>query len=159
MGTDNPNESQNDYDNLKYQNKNLSENIGDQNKKRPFRERLYSDPQRMPKEDELLQPIRRHSNAVNNNLRNNLCSNESSNPQRNSIGFSSKNHNNLGELPTLVERNKNRKLSQQYCADFKKSYMEGNKNSFLNHLADSLNHGTTIPQEELEKFREEYIPK
>ena len=126
MGTDNPNESQNDYDNLKYQSKNLSENIGDQNKKRPFRERLYSDPQQMPKEDELLQPIRRHSNAVNNNLRNNLCSNESSNPQHNSIGFSSKNHNNLGELPTLVERNKNRKLSQQYCADFKKSYMEGN---------------------------------
>ena len=160
MGTDNPNESQNDYDNLKYQSNNLSENIGDQNKKRPFRERLYSDPQQMPKEDELLQPIRRHSNAVKNHLQNNLCSNESSNPQHNSIGFSSKNQNNLGELPTLVERNKNRKLSQQYCADFKKSYMEGNiKNSFLNHLADSLNHGTTIPKEEIERFKEEYIPK
>ena len=67
-------------------------------------------------------------------------------------------HDN-NQLPTLAERNQNRKMSQQYCADFKKSYMANNRNTFLNHLADSLNHGTAIPREELEKFKEEYIPK
>ena len=162
MGTDNPNENQTNYDNLKFRSQ-QSGDIGEQNQKRVFRERLYSDPQQVPNEDELLQPIRRHSVVAKNNCQNRLSSKglNQTNAMHNSIGIPSQNNQNKnGELPTLFERSKNRKLSQQYCADFKKSYMEGNfKNSFLNHLADSLNHGTTIPKEEIEKFREEYIPK
>jgi len=37
--------------------------------------------------------------------------------------------------------------------------MTGNKNTFLNHLADILNHGNVIPEEELERFREDFISK
>ena len=61
MGTDNPNENQTNYDNLKFRSQKSGENIGEQNQIRAFRERLYSDPQQVPNEDELLQPIRRHS--------------------------------------------------------------------------------------------------
>jgi len=35
--------------------------------------------------------------------------------------------------------------------------MPGNKNTFFNHLVDSLNQGNVIPEEELERFREECI--
>ena len=45
MGTDNPNENQTNYDNLKFRSQKSDENIGEQNQKRAFRERLYSDPQ------------------------------------------------------------------------------------------------------------------
>ena len=31
--------------------------------------------------------------------------------------------------------------------------------TFLNHLADSINHGTQIPEEELEKFKKDYLPQ
>ena len=108
-----------------------------------------------------LQVLRRHSNIRDSNL-------VSSAPRH----ISSKNINNLhnffpnfptnnkkNDLQTLEERNKTRKLSQQYCADFKKNYLAGNKNYFLNRLADSLNHGFEIPIEEIEKFKEEYMPK
>lgn len=37
--------------------------------------------------------------------------------------------------------------------------MSNSRSIFLNHLADRLNHGTQIPIEEIEKFKEEYIPK
>ena len=37
--------------------------------------------------------------------------------------------------------------------------MSTNKSTFLNHLADSLNHGIIIPEEEILKFKEDYIPK
>ena len=108
-----------------------------------------------------LQILRRHSNIRDSNLSSNI-----------SHHLTSKNLTNLynplpnistnkksNELPTLEERNKTRKLSQQYCADFKKNYLAENKNYFLNRLADSLNHGIQIPIEEIEKFKEEYMPK
>ena len=108
-----------------------------------------------------LQILRRHSNIRDSNLSSNI-----------SHHLTSKNLTNLynplpnistnkksNELPTLEERNKTRKLSQQYCADFKKNYLADNKNYFLNRLADSLNHGIQIPIEEIEKFKEEYMPK
>ena len=115
-------------------------------------------PQEVPKEDEKLQPIRRHSNIRDSNNFKNSISSKNVIPLHNSIGeFPSKNKN--FEQPTQVQRSSNRKLSQQYCSDFKKSYMTSNKNSFLNHLADSLNHGAIIPKEEFEKFKEEYLPK
>ena len=159
MGTDTPNEYQQNNDDLKLKSMHSCGHIDEQKLINEHKEIMNSDPIE-PDSNELLQPIRRHSNYVKNRYINNLSTNNlsnSTNSQHNSLGFSS--HSKNGELPTLVERNKNRKLSQQYCANFKKSYMEGNNNSFLNHLADSLNHGITIPKEELEKFREEYIPK
>ena len=122
MGTDNPNENQTNYDNLKFRSQ-QSGDIGEQNQKRVFRERLYSDPQQVPNEDELLQPIRRHSVVAKNNCQNRLSSKglNQTNAMHNSIGIPSQNNQNKnGELPTLFERSKNRKLSQQYCADFKK---------------------------------------
>ena len=114
--------------------------------------------QQVPNNSQQLQPIKRHSNtseinAFNNNL-----------VQKNSSGVQSNipiNHNNSHGMPSLAERNKSRKLSQQYCADFKKGYLNegiGNKSRFLNHLADSLMHGTQMPREEVEKFKEEYLP-
>ena len=162
MGNDTPNEYQQNNDDLKFKSMHSSGQIDEQKLMNEHKERIDNYPLDPldPDANELLQPIRRHSNFAKNRYINNLSTNNlsnSTNSQHNSLGFSS--HSKNTELPTLVERNKNRKLSQQYCADFKKSYMEGNKNSFLNHLADSLNHGITIPKEELEKFREEYIPK
>ena len=109
-------------------------------------------------ENEKLQPIRRHSNIRDShNFQQNHLSTKNV-TLHNSIGtFSS--GNNDPRFSTQMERNKNRKLSQQYCSDFKKNYMAQNKNTFLNHLADSLNHGTMLPKEEIERFKEEYLPK
>ena len=160
MGTDDsPNPKPKNID-LNSNNKYYSGEISGQNQINQFRERKKSDPPQEPNDIEKLQPIRRHSNIRDsNNYQNHLSSKDLSN-FHNSVGSFSGKKNNNSELPSLVEKSKSRKYSQQYCADFKKSYMEGtNKNSFLNHLADSLNHGTIIPREEIEKFREEYIPK
>ena len=155
MGVDNPPNGNKNNDDLKFK-KQYSEGISSQNKSNLFRQRLNSDSDQKPNDSEKLQPIRRHSNMRDAAFHQNHLS--SKNVTHNSIGiFPSQSKNS--ELPTLEERSKNRKYSQQYCADFKKSYMSGNKNSFLNHLADSLNHGTVIPKEEIEKFKEEYIPK
>ena len=132
-----------------------------QSPKKVFRDRIHSDPQTGIEDSDKLQPIRRHSNIRDStNLQSNLRHISSKDISRfhSSLGkIESRKYSN--EAPNLIEKNKTRKLSQQYCADFKKSYMQGNRNTFLNHLADSLNHGTEIPKEEIEKFREEYIPK
>ena len=154
MGTDNsPNKNINsDFK--------TSDGLNNQTQNKSFRDRLSADlPQiNHPDDSEKLQPIRRHSNIRDSaNIHNNLSS-KNLNCFDGSLNFNSQNQGNH-ERPTLVERNKSRKLSQQYCADFKKSYMQNNKSTFLNHLADSLNHGTQIPIEEIEKFKEEYIPK
>ena len=107
---------------------------------------------------ENLQPIKRHSNTNEiNSFNNNLASKKSGGQQSNLPIAQSNSHG----MPSLAERNKSRKMSQQYCADFKKSYLNegiGNKSRFLNHLADSLMHGTQMPREEVEKFKEEYLP-
>ena len=157
MGSDNPpNVEKNDeYSKLKYTNPGNNTN---QNIQNSFTHKLSYDISQKPPDSEKLQPIRRHSNMRDiNNYQNQLSSKDVSSVH-NSIGtFPSKKNNN--EPPSLIERSKSRKISQQYCADFKKSYMSTNRNTFLNHLADSLNHGTAIPIEEIEKFKEEYIPK
>ena len=107
---------------------------------------------------EKLQPIKRHSNTSEiNSFNNNLASKKSGGQQSNLPSA----HINSHGMPSLAERNKSKKMSQQYCADFKKSYLNegiGNKSRFLNHLADSLMHGTQMPREEVEKFKEEYLP-
>ena len=157
MGNDNsPNNDNNNNQDL---NRRHSLGYHEQNQKNDCFQKLKSQPIQQVNDSEKLQPIRRHSNIRDsNNYHNNISSKNISGSFHNSIGpFPSLNNNS--ELPTLAEKNKIRKYSQHYCAEFKKSYMTNSKNSFLNHLADSLNHGTIIPKEEIEKFREEYIPK
>ena len=156
MGTDSPSNKKinSDFNRTK-----SSEGFIRQTQNNLFRDRLSSDPQHLQKanDTEKLQPIRRHSNIRDSaNFNNHLSSKNLTGFNSQSLNFQKK---ESSELPNLVERNKNRKLSQQYCADFKKSYMTNSRSIFLNHLADSLNHGTQIPIEEIEKFKEEYIPK
>ena len=129
-----------------------------QSQNNSFRNRLNTDPIQLQKPDdsEKLQPIRRHSNIRDSDFNIHFSSKNSSDFQ-NSLTFPQPKGNQ--EMPTLIERSKSRKLSQQYCSDFKKNYMANDRNTFLNHLADSLNHGTKMPIEEIEKFKEEYIPK
>ena len=127
------------------------------------RQRLNSDPYNMPDDSEKLQRIRRHSNisevnSINSQFSKDVMSHNSSK----TIPTNLISQANSQELPSLAEKNRTRKLSQQYCADFKKSYLSegtGTKNRFLNHLADRLNYGTQIPKEEIEKFKQEYLPK
>lgn len=127
------------------------------------RQRLNSDPNNMPDDSEKLQRIRRHSNisevnSINSQFSKDVMSHNSSK----TIPTNLISQANSQELPSLAEKNRTRKLSQQYCADFKKSYLSegtGTKNRFLNHLADRLNYGTQIPKEEIEKFKQEYLPK
>ena len=104
------------------------------------------------KDTEKLNPIRRHSNIYN-----------SSNPSDNSnkLHSSLKIQNKIpGEITPVFEANKSRKLSQQYCADYKESYLKNDKRSiFLNHIADSLREGKQIPIEEVESFKKDYLPQ
>ena len=128
-----------------------------------FRQRLYSDPYDRPDDSEKLQPIRRHSN-INDSISFNNQLSKGAMPHNSSktIPTNIISQSNSSELPSLAEKNRTRKMSQQYCADFKKSYLSegtGTKNRFLNHLADRLNYGTQIPKEEIEKFKQEYLPK
>ena len=108
----------------------------------------------IPKESEKLNPIRRHSNHNDcNQLSNNLHS------SLKTLNISNIPENNDQSDPDF-QRNKNRKLSQQYCSNFKKSYLERQNNLiFLNHLADSLTLGKELPEEELQKFKRDYLPK
>ena len=155
MGSDNPpNNNINNYNNnnnIQIQ-KNYSNN---QNINNDLHQKLRND---LQKESANLQPIRRHSNIRNmNNFQTNSSSKNVNPLLNNSIGGFPNNNNKQSN--ELNEMSKNKKLSQQYCANFKKNYMTNSRNSFLNHLADSLNHGTEIPIEEIEKFKEEYLPK
>ena len=112
----------------------------------------------VPNDSEKLNPIRRHSNIQNlPNHPNIQFQNQINNSLHSSLTFKKQTSQ---DLPPVFERSKNRKLSAQYMAEFKKSYMQGdNKYSFLNHLADSLTHGKEIPHEEIEKFKKDYLPK
>ena len=148
MGSDNPpqnsyynNISQNTYIKSNSQNPNIYSNI--------------SNNYPVPTDNEKLNPIRRHSNFQNYpNPKNQNIINNSVNS---SLSYKKQ---ASAEIPPIFQRNKNRKLSAQYCANFKKSYMEKETNyTFLNHLADSINHGTQIPEEELEKFKKDYLPQ
>ena len=158
MGSDNP--PNNDL-NLQ---KNSAQGLGvPRQQMSQHRQRLNSDPYNMPDDSEKLQRIRRHSNISEVNSINSQFSKDVM-PHNSSKTIPTYNFSqvNSQELPSLAEKNRTRKLSQQYCADFKKSYLQegtGTKNRFLNHLADRLNYGTQIPKEEIEKFKQEYLPK
>ena len=148
MGSDNPpqnsyynNISQNTYIKSNNQNPNIYSNI--------------SNNYPVPTDKEKLNPIRRHSNFQN------YPNPQNQNIINNSVNSSlSYKKQASAEIPPIFQRNQKRKLSAQYCANFKKSYMEKETNyTFLNHLADSINHGTQIPEEELEKFKKDYLPQ
>ena len=148
MGSDNPpqnsyynNISQNTYIKSNSQNPNIYSNI--------------SNNYPVPTDNEKLNPIRRHSNFQN--YPNPKNQNIIINPVNSSLSYKKQ---ASAEIPPIFQRNQKRKLSAQYCANFKKSYMEKETNyTFLNHLADSINHGTQIPEEELEKFKKDYLPQ
>ena len=148
MGSDNPpqnsyynNISQNTYIKSNSQNPNIYSNI--------------SNNYPVPTDNEKLNPIRRHSNFQN--YPNPKNQNIIINPVNSSLSYKKQ---ASAEIPPIFQRNQNRKLSAHYCANFKKSYMEKETNyTFLNHLADSINHGTQIPEEELEKFKKDYLPQ
>ena len=148
MGSDNPpqnsyynNISQNTYIKSDNQNPNIYSNI--------------SNNYPVPTDNEKLNPIRRHSNFQN--YPNPKNQNIIINPVNSSLSYKKQ---ASAEIPPIFQRNQNRKLSAHYCANFKKSYMEKETNyTFLNHLADSINHGTQIPEEELEKFKKDYLPQ
>ena len=148
MGSDNPpqnsyynNISQNTYIKSDNQNPNIYSNI--------------SNNYPVPTDNEKLNPIRRHSNFQN--YPNPQNQNIIINPVNSSLSYKKQ---ASAEIPPIFQRNQKRKLSAQYCANFKKSYMEKETNyTFLNHLADSINHGTQIPEEELEKFKKDYLPQ
>ena len=148
MGSDNPpqnsyynNISQNTYIKSNNQNPNIYSNI--------------SNNYPVPTDNEKLNPIRRHSNFQN--YPNPQNQNIIINPVNSSLSYKKQ---ASAEIPPIFQRNQNRKLSAHYCANFKKSYMEKETNyTFLNHLADSINHGTQIPEEELEKFKKDYLPQ
>ena len=109
-----------------------------------------------PKEIEKLNPIRRHSNiynSYNSGQHSNLYLNN--NPIHIQIPNQSKKI-----IEPVFEENKSRKMSQKYCEDFKKNYLENDRrNNFLNHLADSLRYGKEIPIEEVESFKRDYLPQ
>ena len=150
MGSDNPpknsqynNINQNTYIKAESNNPNIYTNIPKNISK-------------VPNDNEKLNPIRRHSNFQNfaNPNNQNVINNNTLNS---SLPY--KKHVSA-EIPPTFQRNQNRKLSAQYCANFKKSYMEKETNyTFLNHLADSITHGVKIPEEELEKFKKDYLPQ
>ena len=148
MGSDNPpqnsyynNISQNTYIKTNNQNPNIYSNMPNNSP--------------VPTNNEKLNPIRRHSNFQN------YPNPQNQNIINNSVNSSlSYKKQASAEIPPIFQRNQNRKLSAHYCANFKKSYMEKETNyTFLNHLADSINHGTQIPEEELEKFKKDYLPQ
>ena len=148
MGSDNPpqnsyynNISQNTYIKTNNQNPNIYSNMPNNSP--------------VPTNNEKLNPIRRHSNFQNYpNPKNQNIINNSINS---SLSYKKQ---ASAEIPPIFQRNQNRKLSAHYCANFKKSYMEKETNyTFLNHLADSINHGTQIPEEEIEKFKKDYLPQ
>ena len=148
MGSDNPpqnsyynNISQNTYIKTNNQNPNIYSNMPNNSP--------------VPTNNEKLNPIRRHSNFQN------YPNPQNQNIINNSVNSSlSYKKQASAEIPPIFQRSQNRKLSAQYCANFKKSYMEKETNyTFLNHLADSINHGTQIPEEEIEKFKKDYLPQ
>ena len=154
MGSENASQqnNQNKQDlNINPNNQNSCDELGAP-RLQPRRHRLYSDPQQLVPDSEKLQPIRRHINMNVTNLSSNLHNSIDSFPYK-------------GKDSTLInsmkiERSGKRKLSQQYCSDFKKSYeSQGNNNAFLNHLVEKLNQENFIQPIDFEKIREKYMPK
>ena len=134
-----------------------SNSLGDPRQK-PYRHRLYSDPQEMPQDKEKLQPIRRHSNINVGNLQSNL-SNSLNNTNNNTIfnfNDSNNNNNNQNILPKF-ERSHKRKMSEQYYAQFRKKH-SGNSD-FISHLVGSLNSNKDLRKLTYEELSQKYLPK
>jgi len=120
-------------------------------RKQSYRQRLNSDPQDYPSDNEKLRRIRRYS------LKNNSNECNSSNLHISIGALSPKNKDS--NLNSLNERSYKRKLSQQYCANFKKIYSNDGANRFLNHLAVSLNKEQDNENPDFERIRKLYLPE
>ena len=146
MGSDPPSTNlQPNYNQNTPQKSNLYQSYGVPTQK-PYRHRLYSDPQDMPKDDEKLQPIRRHSNINVTSFQSNL-----------SGSLKKEDDNNKNNVLPHFERGNKRKMSLQYYDQFRKSHM-GNAD-FLAHLAGSLNKEIAPKQLSYEELSQKYIPK
>ena len=151
MGSDNPPNNDNIYS--------PQESIRQQQNQNQYRNIINNEYNQLSYNSQNLQPIKRHGNTNEINLFNNNLVPKNSSSLQSDVPI---NKSNSHGMPSLAEKNKSRKMSQQYCANFKKSYLNegiGSKSRFLNHLADSLIHGTQMPKEEIDKFKEEYLPK
>ena len=146
MGSDQPSSNKKTNSNQNTPQKtNINQNLNPSSIHQPFRHRLYSDPQEMPKDNEKLQPIRRHSNIKETNFQSNL-----SNSMK-------KEENIQNNVTPHFERNSRRKMSQQYYMDFKRTH-SGNAD-FLAHLASSLNKEQIVRKMDFEELSQKYIPK
>ena len=150
MGSDNSSNEKEEDLKLKYTHTNSCDGLGIASNK-PHRQRLNSDPQQFPSDNEKLQPIRRHSNySETNNFA--FTNQHSSLPN-----FPNKNKD--PNTPTFFERTEKRRLSMKYCSDFKKAYSKQGSSTFLNHLAINLNHNQNEEKPDFEKIRKYYVPQ
>ena len=116
-------------------------------RQKPYRHRLYSDPQDQPHDNEKLPPIRRHSNINAGNLQSNLSNNLNNNNT----------NQNENQVNPYFQRSDKRKMSQQYYAHFKNTH-SGNTD-FISHLVGSLNPVKNIRKLSYEELSQKYIPK
>ena len=146
MGTEQPSQNSTTKSNQNTPQKtNINKSMGDFHPQ-PYRHRLYSDPQEMPKDNEKLQPIRRHSNINVTNFQSNLSSS------------AKEEENNQNNVQPHFERSNKRKMSQQYYADFGRTH-SGNS-AFLAHLRASLDDKDTNERKlSFEELSLKYIPK
>ena len=104
------------------QKNNLYEGLGEVRQK-PYRHRLYSDPQDMPQDNEKLPPIRRHSNINVGNLQSNLSNN---------LNNSNNTNQNENQVNPHFQRSDKRRMSQQYYAHFKNTHSGNADYIYLN---------------------------
>ena len=131
-------------------------------RQKPYRHRLYSDPQDMPQDKEKLQPIRRHSNINVGNLQSpQLLNSQNSNNVSNSFfNFNDNNDNNDNNVNPQFQRSSKRKMSEQseqYMAKFRKIH-SGNID-FISHLVGTLNTNKDMRKLSFEELSQKYIPK
>ena len=128
-------------------------------RQKPYRHRLYSDPQDMPQDKEKLQPIRRHSNINAGNLQSpQLLNSQNSNNVSNSIfNFNDNNDNNVNPQFQRSSKRKMSEQSEQYMAKFRKIH-SGNID-FISHLVGTLNTNKDIRKLSFEELSQKYIPK
>ena len=142
--TSNSNYNANSNQNTPQKN-NLYEGLGEIRQK-PYRHRLYSDPQDMPQDNEKLPKIRRHSNINADNLQSNLSNKLNNNT-----------NTNQNQANPNFQRSDKRRMSEKYYAHFKNAH-SGNAD-FINHLVGSLNPVKNIRKLSYEELSQKYIPK
>ena len=125
---------------------------------KPYRHRLYSDPQDMPQDKEKLQPIRRHSNINAGNIQSTLSNSLNNGNSNNLFNVNNTNNNEYQNVGPKMERSGKRKMSdQQYYEQFKKKH--SGSIDFISHLVGSLNSNKNIRQYTFEELSLKYIPK